>query len=158
MRPDLGCPDGPTLERLLLGRVSDEEAEPLEQHLATCVRCAALLDRLPAEDAFTDALRGRSPILTDPECAVADRLIKPLQGLRVTADEAAPPTLVLRPSSATLISAAGDGGVGPPPLSRGFDGEGPGRGKGGFGGLSTGGEGVGFGGRGGTGAGWLTAT
>jgi WD40 repeat protein/serine/threonine protein kinase len=51
------CPALAVLQRLLLGQVSDEEAEPLEQHLAKCTHCAELLRAIEARDPLVAALQ-----------------------------------------------------------------------------------------------------
>jgi serine/threonine protein kinase len=58
------CPDDRELERLLLGRVPAAEAEPLEQHLATCSRCAVALEKVRTTDPLVDALQ-RPPVVDE---------------------------------------------------------------------------------------------
>jgi formylglycine-generating enzyme required for sulfatase activity len=52
-----GCPDAETLQRLGVGLLSDEEAEPLEDHLLTCADCFEALKALQIWDILLDALR-----------------------------------------------------------------------------------------------------
>lgn len=51
------CPDRHLLQELLLGRLPDATAEPLEQHLLTCPRCVEALVALPSEDALLETLK-----------------------------------------------------------------------------------------------------
>jgi formylglycine-generating enzyme required for sulfatase activity/Leucine-rich repeat (LRR) protein len=55
------CPDDQVLERLLLGDISAEDAENLEQHLAECPPCTTKIATLQAEDTLLDAVRAAGP-------------------------------------------------------------------------------------------------
>jgi hypothetical protein len=48
--PGPACPDNDTLGRFLAGRLTDAEAEPLEQHLEGCLSCLDRLGGLSAND------------------------------------------------------------------------------------------------------------
>jgi RNA polymerase sigma factor (TIGR02999 family) len=52
------CPDVVALQWLMVGLVSDQEAESLEGHVAECQRCLATLTRLEMLDGLVDRLRG----------------------------------------------------------------------------------------------------
>jgi eukaryotic-like serine/threonine-protein kinase len=80
------CPDADTLQRLLLGQVSEAEAGPLEEHLADCTRCRALLPQLEGRDALIDTLRGGQSLAAElPRGEAVDRLMRRLHRLRPTA-------------------------------------------------------------------------
>jgi TolB-like protein len=76
------CPDVEQLQHFTLGQLSEEEAEPLEQHLAQCAHCVAAIGSLETADVLTDALR--APTTVVEPCPAADRvarLIAHLKGL-----------------------------------------------------------------------------
>jgi hypothetical protein len=56
------CPDVPTLRRLTIGQISDQEAEALEEHVAQCETCMATLSRLETSDSLVERLRGGQAI------------------------------------------------------------------------------------------------
>jgi predicted Ser/Thr protein kinase len=82
MRSAANCPDVQLLEQLMLGQLSDTEAERLEDHLAECTRCGRLADHLPARGPLVEAMRVPSPILNESETPAVERLIGRLGGLR----------------------------------------------------------------------------
>ncbi|HEX7378257.1 MAG TPA: protein kinase, partial [Pirellulales bacterium] len=51
------CPDHGTLQYLLLGRLSADEAAALDEHLLACEPCGDLLRRLVESDSFASAAR-----------------------------------------------------------------------------------------------------
>lgn len=59
------CPDAKTLQRFLIGRISESEAQSLESHLSECPHCSESMDRLPVEDDLVRDMRRRSPLLCD---------------------------------------------------------------------------------------------
>src|SRR5262245_11439070 len=62
-----GCPDPRELRRLLLGCVSDEAGERLEQHVERCPHCGQLLPRLKAEDDLVETVRASHSFSLGPE-------------------------------------------------------------------------------------------
>ncbi len=55
------CPNTLLLEELLLGRLSDDDAAPLEDHLAQCAECAAKAQTIRPHDTLVDAMREYQP-------------------------------------------------------------------------------------------------
>jgi predicted Ser/Thr protein kinase len=82
MRSDADCPSASLLEQLMLGQLSDHEAEPLERHLADCGRCGSLASSIQAGGVLVEAMRAPSPILQETANPVVERLIGHLRGLR----------------------------------------------------------------------------
>jgi serine/threonine protein kinase/WD40 repeat protein len=76
------CPDAPVLEQFLLGRVTDAEAEQLEEHLTGCSRCAVTLRWLRAEDRLVVAMRGCEDTPPGAQPDVIDALVPVLKRLR----------------------------------------------------------------------------
>jgi hypothetical protein len=77
------CPDADSLLRLVLGQVPDPEAGPLEEHLARCQRCLALLPRLEVQDALVGRLRGGEAVAAElPQGDAVESLMQRLRGLR----------------------------------------------------------------------------
>jgi serine/threonine protein kinase/tetratricopeptide (TPR) repeat protein len=117
MEPTSSCPDADALRRLLLGQVPEPEAGPLEEHLARCERCLALLPRLEAPDALVERLRGGAAVAADlPHGEAVEALMRRLRGLQaVTADPAVDP---VREGPGTVLGAykllelIGEGGFG----------------------------------------------
>jgi serine/threonine-protein kinase len=54
--PDGGCPGRDTLIDFDLGRLSDEEIDALDRHLASCERCRAVLETLQGQNAEDDVI------------------------------------------------------------------------------------------------------
>jgi hypothetical protein len=75
------CPDQPTLENILLGRLAGAEAEKWEEHLAHCPRCPASLGLLDREDALTVGLRRAQPRDGSGQDPIVKDLIGQLRGL-----------------------------------------------------------------------------
>src|SRR5947209_1846012 len=81
--PDVSvCPDGQDLRRLLLGEMSESDAEHLEQHFAGCDRCAQLVSKLKAEDTLVDAMRSQATAADQPEKEAVEKLIGRLKVLQ----------------------------------------------------------------------------
>jgi serine/threonine protein kinase len=94
------CPDAQQLQQLLLGRLGEEAAASLEQHVEQCRRCGRLLPRLPAEDTLVEAMRSHTRVALQPaDRQVVRGLLPRLHRLR-TAGPAAHATAVDQPDSA----------------------------------------------------------
>jgi hypothetical protein len=95
------CPARGAWERLASGRVPEEEATPLENHLLACPTCLEVVDSLPATDWFAGSLgppaAGAVPVADDDTANLVARLkalAVPHAGRGSAADEAgAPPDL-----------------------------------------------------------------
>lgn len=90
MIPPDPCPTPELLFRLLLGHLSEQEAGPLEEHLACCPRCEALAAQA-SEDDLVMALRSRSPIMNAAALPEVRELIGRAQQLRPAALATPPP-------------------------------------------------------------------
>src|SRR5262245_125422 len=99
MTTDLDCADPLTWQIFLLGRMADQEAQVLEQHLTRVPRCRAVVESTPAEDSLVRAMKSRSPILAGPERPAIDRLIAQLRSLPTTVANAADHTIPPQSSS-----------------------------------------------------------
>jgi serine/threonine protein kinase/Leucine-rich repeat (LRR) protein len=67
----------------MLGRLSEKAAAGLEQHLASCSRCCAVLRTLPADDTLVEAMRARAKIALHPaEQDVVEGLMGRMRKLR----------------------------------------------------------------------------
>jgi Leucine-rich repeat (LRR) protein len=73
MNPLSTCPSPATLQEYLLGGLSDAVAASLEEHVASCPGCRALLPTLRAEDDLVAAFRAQAG-RTQPKNALLDRL------------------------------------------------------------------------------------
>jgi serine/threonine protein kinase len=82
MAPTSACPDGDALRRLALGQLSEEEAAPLEGHLARCDRCATALQGPLAGDSLVRGLQEARAAAPLPEGDRIEGLTRRLQGLR----------------------------------------------------------------------------
>jgi tetratricopeptide (TPR) repeat protein len=76
MRENVDCVDSLTLATFLLGRMAEEEAAALEQHLEHCPQCKAELLRVRAEDGLVEALRAGPPFHGGADQAVIDALVE----------------------------------------------------------------------------------
>jgi hypothetical protein len=75
------CPDPQELQQLLLGRLPDNDAESLEQHLLTCSSCLQTVRGLrPASDTLVDAVRDQTAADRPDRSPIAD-LMGRLKGL-----------------------------------------------------------------------------
>jgi serine/threonine protein kinase len=81
MDPTSTCPEGAVLRRLALGQLSDQEAAPLEEHLAQCGRCAETLQALQLRDTLVQGLQTARTTPAPPEWGQVEGLIQRLQGL-----------------------------------------------------------------------------
>jgi tetratricopeptide (TPR) repeat protein len=90
------CPDPLTLERFLLGQLSDHESEPVELHLLQCASCWATARTLDCPDTFVEAMQdARVPRAEESEIPVVQALMARLDGqwrqaLGAPAPESAP--------------------------------------------------------------------
>jgi hypothetical protein len=75
MLTDSACPDGVVPRDLLLGRVSDADAERLEAHLAQCPRCLETVRTLRINDTLLDALRSATDIAPAVPAGTGEELI-----------------------------------------------------------------------------------
>lgn len=91
------CPEIGLLERLLLGRISADDAQPLEDHVVACSHCTAELQQLHADDPLVESLRQTPPALEQADTPLVQALIPCLKRLlpndpeRTQAGEALPP-------------------------------------------------------------------
>jgi serine/threonine protein kinase len=76
------CPEVQPLQRLLLGQVTDDEAEGLECHLATCDACLRTIRAIPTQETLADAMRSRSTLAETPLPETVQRLIQHLKSLQ----------------------------------------------------------------------------
>jgi hypothetical protein len=60
------CPNVDDLERLAIGVIGDEAAEPIERHLLECPSCVERVAGIQANDTLLDALRAQSTVKDDP--------------------------------------------------------------------------------------------
>ncbi|HVS36450.1 MAG TPA: protein kinase, partial [Gemmataceae bacterium] len=74
------CPDSPTLQEYLLGRMSEEAAAVVEAHLASCPDCRKRLPAIPAEDDFVAEFRAQG-LRPQPNDALLDRMVDRLRGV-----------------------------------------------------------------------------
>ena len=58
--------DDETLDRYALGKLSEDDAAPIEEHLLVCHACQ---DRLDRADSFIGAFREAAPLVPEPEAA-----------------------------------------------------------------------------------------
>jgi serine/threonine protein kinase/tetratricopeptide (TPR) repeat protein len=101
------CPDSEVLQRLVLGQLVDAEAGSLEEHLAQCDRCAAVLQSLQPSDALTQGLQEARNVAAElPEGTLVKALMQRLRGLPVTEH----PGTVVGPYK--LLEQIGEGGMG----------------------------------------------
>jgi anti-sigma factor RsiW/tRNA A-37 threonylcarbamoyl transferase component Bud32 len=117
------CPDPLRLQELLLGRLPGPDADELEQHLATCDRCATTVHSLPGEDELSRALRPPLTPEDTPRSELAQALIPALKRLRprdATATWDTDPAE--SPRTATLSD--GGGAAAPLPAFPGLPGDG----------------------------------
>ena len=77
----LKCPDPQQWRRLLLGDVSDQEAEQLEQHLNNCPQCGHTLNDFKADDTLIEALRTGCKATARPPIEKIAALIEKLKNL-----------------------------------------------------------------------------
>jgi len=75
------CPEIALLKRLLLGRVSAEEAARLERHVAGCARCGRAIETIEAEDTLVEAIRAGDEAPAEPGSDRVEKLINELQQL-----------------------------------------------------------------------------
>jgi len=76
------CPDQHLLELLVLGKVSEDEAEHLEAHVGTCACCLQHLSALQTVDPLVTAFREASQMETAPEAGLIEAVIPCLKRLR----------------------------------------------------------------------------
>src|ERR1700730_16089045 len=81
MTTRLPCPDAGVLQRLLLGQINSPEADPLEDHLATCGRCIETIQQLNETDSLVEALRGQAGVVPKPPGAEVEALMERLCAL-----------------------------------------------------------------------------
>lgn len=64
------CPQPDLLAQLLIGQLSQSQAEPLEQHLLQCSACATAAQTLSTHDTLIEAMRTYQPLVAEDESAV----------------------------------------------------------------------------------------
>ena len=88
------CSSLDVLQEYLLGRMPDDSAAALEQHLASCLECQKRLPTIAAEDDFVTGFRGQANT-PQPSGPDIERLVERLSGLVQTLpsgqDVTAPP-------------------------------------------------------------------
>jgi serine/threonine protein kinase len=72
------CPGTATLEALLLGRLEDAQAAPLEDHLLSCPRCTTKAKSVVSHDTLVDAMREYRPRPAE-ELAAVERIVDRLR-------------------------------------------------------------------------------
>jgi WD40 repeat protein len=102
MPPASPCPSGDRLQSFLLGDLPEDEAGPVEEHLAACPDCTGTLEGLRAHDTFTEGVRAQAAAAGDPLDSVVASAIRLLHALPASV-----------PADATAAGSAGDGS--PPP-------------------------------------------
>jgi hypothetical protein len=75
------CPEVEQLQHFALGQLSEEEAGPVERHLAQCEHCIAAVGSLETADVLTEALRAPTTVVERPGDDAVARLIAQLKGL-----------------------------------------------------------------------------
>src|SRR4051812_23031407 len=108
MPREAACPSREELRLLLLDRIPELEAGPLESHLEGCGRCLGAVRSLPAEDALVEAVRAQRGVEDRPEDEAVRTLIERLQA-RPPARLACAPRTVGR--KLRLVRGTGKGGV-----------------------------------------------
>src|SRR5207244_3815047 len=80
MPTPLICPDVAELKQLVLGQLTPEQITSLQEHLAICPACLAIVGDLPADDPLLRALesKGRAPGVEDE---LVELLIERLRAL-----------------------------------------------------------------------------
>src|ERR1700681_2855250 len=78
----ISCPSEQNLQRLLLGQVSEPEAERLEEHLEQCDPCVRTASTLKAEDTLAEAIRTQGATPQAPPSEVVEGLMQRLEQLR----------------------------------------------------------------------------
>lgn len=86
MQTPTPCPTKEHLERLVLGRLSGADAEPLVLHLETCDACQSSAQGLGTEDTLVQAIRGQARLAV-PDAPLLDELIDRVSGLVTPAEE-----------------------------------------------------------------------
>ena len=76
------CPDVRVLERLLLGQIAAADANPLEEHVSTCSRCADTLHKIRVDDPLVNALRHTPEPIGLEQTEFVEALIPCLKRLR----------------------------------------------------------------------------
>jgi serine/threonine protein kinase len=110
----LRCPDRPTLEKMLLGRLTGAEAEHWEEHLSGCAPCAEALDGLEKEAPVSGLLRPANLRGSDPGDPVVEELIGRLKRLLPAVVPPGPhaPGELARLAQYRLLEKIGEGGMG----------------------------------------------
>src|SRR5262245_5528667 len=85
------CPKLDDLQRFLLGRLSEADAERLQQHLAGCPQCQGALQNLEGHDTLLEAMRAQGKAAARSEDAVVESLVALLSGLHAPTPQAAGP-------------------------------------------------------------------
>ncbi|MCI0458636.1 MAG: protein kinase [Gemmataceae bacterium] len=117
MSRDDPCPSIHALHQLLLGRIPDPEAVPLEEHLESCDRCLQTLHGLPPGDPLVLALeRGRTIATQMPDGPMVEGLMERLRGLM---DKA--PIDPHGPADLLALESAGEAASGEPPVVAGYE-------------------------------------
>jgi tRNA A-37 threonylcarbamoyl transferase component Bud32 len=86
MNTALNCRLPDDLQRFLLGQLSADEADQVQQHLAACPRCLDTVSSLKASDTLVEAMRAQAGAASPPEADVVALLIGKLSGRSRTSD------------------------------------------------------------------------
>ena len=77
------CPAQTDLEKLVLGKLSHDQAAPLEEHVSGCPRCAQTLSALRLSDTLVEALhQGRASLQDLPKGETISGLIQQVMALK----------------------------------------------------------------------------
>ncbi len=79
----LGCPTSQQLKLLVLGKLSDQQSEQLEEHLRSCLRCGQIVNTLKDDHSLAKILRDSQGVESE-ENSLVSSLIDRLQNLKKT--------------------------------------------------------------------------
>jgi serine/threonine protein kinase len=90
------CPSEHDLQQLLLGQMSDAQAEPLEEHLQGCDRCLETASKLHVQDTLAQVVRAQAGVVEIPTGELVANLMERLEALR--------PTMAVSPQEVTVAA------------------------------------------------------
>ena len=102
------CPGTATLEALLLGRLDENQADPLEEHLLACPRCATKARTVVSQDTLVDAMRKYRPRPAEDLEAVG-RIVERLRS--VAESSASASAVEIESAQSSVERAAGEAGL-----------------------------------------------